>query len=275
MPGLPVRVYECSVTGVGENNRVLSAKSRKGRQFTDVSYLLPWISANGSGIDLIPKTGDSCLILATPQPVKTRSSAPGPRAGGNGFAMCIGFKVPPQAVGGIELGGRLPGLPQGSIGIQCKSEGGAVGQLILTRGGTTLIAADSDCRTLYSSVDSSIIHIFNNWKVIGPGGHVRWTREQGKEDVHYHAQYRTKTEGAEFTVDVAIDNGGGEQSLDPVSITVHRDGGNPYLQVRVDTNGEAHIEGESINIFGRAGVSIDGAQVKIKNRQVLGQGDPI
>jgi hypothetical protein len=271
MPGLHVRLYECQVTGVHENDRVLDAQSRSGRSFRQTSYLLPWISANGSGIDLIPKTGDHCLILATPQPTHNRLGKDLPGS----FSVCIGFKVPMGLGGGQEQGGRLQNLPQGSMGFRVVAESGNEALLLLTRGGTAIIGAGGTCRTLYSPIDKSIIHLFDNWELSGPGGFVKWTREKGKGDVRYHAQYRTKVEGAEFTVDIAIDNGGGLQSPDPVSLTVHRDGGRPYLRVRVDVNGEAHIEGESINIFGRAGVNIDGAEVKIKNRQVLAQGDPI
>lgn len=271
MPGLRVRLYECQVTGVHENDRVLDAQSRIGRSFRQVSYLLPWISANGSGIDLIPKSGDHCIILATPQPVHNRLSKNLPGS----FSVCIGFKLPVGMDGGLEQGGRFQNLPQGSMGFRIMAEGGNEAILLLTRGGTAIIGAGGTCRTLYSPIDKSIIHLFENWELNGPGGFVKWTRQKGKNDVHYQARYQTKVRDAEFTVDVVIDNAGGLQSPDPVSVTVHRDGGRPYLQVRVDADGEAHIEGESIHILGRAGVTIDGAQVKIKNRQVLAQGDPI
>lgn len=275
MPGLRTRIYECHVTGVHELDRVIDARSRSGRVFKQIGYLLPWISANGSGIDIVPKTGDQCLVLATPEAPRGRQGPPAAREKSASFAVCIGFKVPVSVNSqGLELGERLSSLPQGSMGLRTLSEDGNEALLLLTRGGTALIAANSGCRTLYSPVDSSIIHLFNNWEMNGPGGHVKWMRREGSDVVKYEAQYRVGTaEDTGVRVDVRV---GGEGEDDPVDIVVGTpDHQYPYLRVRVDANGEAHVEGESINITGRANVNIDAPQVMIKNRQVLDQGDPI
>jgi len=272
MPGLSVRLYECYVEGVSAIDRVIDAKSRNGTLFKGVSYLLPWISANGAGIDLVPTTGDQCLILASDRNVDNVLGPPSPNSAGGRLTVCIGFKIPVSASSqGLELGGRVPELPPGSMAIRTLSEDGNGGTLILTRGGSALIGANDQCRTLYSPIDSSIIHLFNNWKLIGPGGYVQWRREKGSDVVNYDAQYRVGTDSDSLAVNVHI-GGDGDNPLD---IVCGPPGGNPYLRVRVDANGEAHIEGESLNITGRAGVDIDGAQVRIKGRQVLGQGDPI
>jgi hypothetical protein len=274
MPGLNVKVYDCWVTGVREQDRLVDVKSRGGVTFEACSYLLPWISAVGVGIDVIPKYGDQCLVLAT-----------SPAGGGSGrMAMVIGFKIPTSPeYAGKELGGRREGLPQGSIAIRAGLEGDENALLLLTPGGTVLLSANETCRTLYSPVDSSIVTLFNNWELRGPGGFVRWTRETGTDDVAYHALYATKVALAtnpeeaqsapgELAVEVKI---GGEGD-DPLDVSVaSAPESNPFLRVRVTADGEAFVEGESINIIGRAGVTIDGANVTIKGRQVLGQGDPI
>ena len=276
MPGLPVEIYECHVQAVHEDDLVIDVKSRGGAEFRGVSYLLPWITANGSGIDLVPKNGDQCVILASRPPTSNQSGAP--RAGGSDrgrYVVCIGFKLPvTPGAGGRELGGRIPGLPQGSMGFRVVSEDGNEALLLITRGGTVLLGANEGCRTLYSPVDSSIIHIFNNWELNGPGGFVRWTRVEGETAVKYEAEYRTEVEADQtaMRIGVRVDGAG----ANPIDIIMHNgDESRPSLRVRIDVNGEAHVEGEIINITGRAAVNIDGAQVKIKNRQVLGQGDPI
>ena len=276
MPGLPVEIYECQVRGVHEDDRVIDAVSRTGALFQGVSYLLPWISADGSGIDFVPKVGDQCLILASAVPRANPRGAPFPGQVERGrYVICIGFKLPvTKGAAGLCLGGRLAGLPQGSMGFRAVSEDGNEALLLLTRGGTAIIGANEGCRTLYSPVDSSIIHIFNNWELNGPGGHIKWTRVSGQGHVQYEAEYRTEAiaEQSAMRVNVNI----GVDDANPVDVTVSTGpGARPYLRVRVSSSGEAFIEGEIINIVGRAGVNIDGAEVKIKNRQVLGQGDPI
>jgi len=263
MPGLPTKLYECHVTGVRESERLIDVESlRTGQKFSNVSYLLPWISSVGSGFDCVPRVKDKCLVLATD---------PRPNQGfGGRVVVCIGFQVP-LSDGTGELGERISGLPQGSMVMRSVAEDGSEALVMTTRGGTVLVKATETCRTLYSRLDSTILHVFDNWKMTGPGGHVRWERDRDK--VKYHAQYQVtaRNEAGDFRVNVDIDEG----DSDPVSVTVGNGGDRPFLQVRVDSNGQAHIEGESINIRGRAGVSIDGAEVKIKGRQVLGQGDPI
>lgn len=267
MPGLPVGIYECYVKAVHEDDRVIDVVSRGGATFSRVSYLLPWISANGSGLDLVPKTGDKCVVLASPRPRKASSGR---------YVICIGFKLPvtPNAPG-QELGERIQGLPAGSMGFRSVTEDGNEALLLLTRGGTAIIGANTGCRTLYSPVDSSVIHLFNNWEMTGPGGFVKWTRQAGESAVVYEAEYRTEVESEQSgpqRVHIKIDGAEG----DPVAVTVHAgDTERPYLRVRVSSDGEAFIEGEQININGRAGVNIDGAEIKIKGRQVLSQGDPI
>jgi hypothetical protein len=254
---------------------MLSVTSRNGTRFEGVSYLLPWITANGSGIDIVPKVGDQCLVAAEPEAVRVQGGSMAIDSSRRWrFAVCLGFKLPgsPNAEG-VFLGDRISGLPQGSIALRSVSEDGNEAMLLLTRGGTAMLTANETCRTVYSPVDSSISHIFDNWQMKGPGGHVKWTRAEDSEAVKYEAEYRSLvSEDEGHRVRVTID----EEADNPIEIRFDNIGyGRPLLHIYIDERGEAHVEGEQINIRGRAGVSIDGAEVRIKNRQVLGQGDPI
>lgn len=269
MPGLTTRVYECSVTGVSEVNRLLSAKSRNGTVFQDVSYVLPWISANGSGYDCVPQTKDKCLILATPE-----------RGERGRMAFVIGFQVPPsRQYEGLELGDRRR-LPPGSMAMRAVAEDGNVAEVVCSSGGTVLVSSNETCRTLYSPVDNSVSTLFDNFELLGPGGHVRWRRDE--RSVSYRAEYRTNTTMHDERVaesrpdDLIVNvNIGGPQD-DPLDVTVTSAvGGRPALRVRVDTNGEAWIEGESLNLIGRAAVNIDAPTLTIRGRAVLAQEDPI
>ena len=274
MPGLNVKVYDCWVTGVRELDRVVDVKSRNGTIFEACSYLLPWISSVGAGIDVIPKTGDKCIVLA---------SDPQERSSGR-MAFVIGFELPfSSQYQGFQLGGRRAELPQGSIVLRSGLDGDESGYLVMTPGGTIVVSANETCRTVYSPVDSSVITLFNNWQLRGPGGYVEWFREPGSDAVSYHAKYatnvclaQTEDEGqspGELLVDVRI-GGEGDDPLD-IQVTPVPNSETPQFRVRVTADGEAYIEGESINIIGRAAVNIDAANLTIKGRQVLGQGDPI
>lgn len=275
MPGLSTRIYECEVRGVNENSRTVNALSQNGTYFKNVTYMLPWISLRGSGIDCVPQSGDKCLILATGEQVHgRRGAAKASQVFKGRMAYVIGFVLPatPNAQG-LYLGGRMPDLPQGSIVFRTISEDGNEAMLLLARGGTAVLQANGQCKTAYSPLDNSISHIFNHWEMKGPGGFVKWTRDDGESSVRYEAQYRvgaSEEEGQQVNVRI-----GGDTDT-PVEISVSEPTyANPYLKVTVDSQGQARIEGEFIDIFGRAGVNIDGADVRIKNRQVLGQGDPI
>lgn len=274
MPGLNVKVYECWVTGVRERDRVVDVKSRSGAVFESCSYLLPFISAAGVGIDVIPKTGDKCIVLASP-PAMTNKGR---------MAWVIGFEITVNpGYQGLHLGGRDPKAAQGSITLRAGLDGDETGYLHLSPGGTVLVSANGQCRTVYSSIDSSIISLFDNWQLRGPGGYVEWFRDPGSEAVSYHARYATNVDLAntedggqaagELLVDVRV-GGEGEDPLD-IQVSPAPNSDNPQLRVRVTSDGEAYIEGESINIIGRAAVNIDAANLTIKGRQVLGQGDPI
>ena len=274
MPGLNVKVYECSVTGVRVNDRLVDVLSAGGVTFKKCSYLLPWITGAGAGIDVIPKTGDRCMVLAT--------SDEGKGDGGR-VPVVIGFRVPSAlGSGGKELAGRRENLPQGSICLRAGLESGEEGCVLLTPGGSVLVSANEICRTLYSPVDCSVVTLFNSWELIGPGGFVKWIRESGSEAISYHASYSNNTalangtaedsQPGDMTVDVKI--GGEQEDLIDIQMTPNLES-NPYFRLRVSTDGEVFIEGESITIDGRAALTLKSPNLTIKNRQVLGQTDPI
>ena len=275
MPGLSTRIYECEVRGVNENDRTVNALSANGTHFKNVTYVLPWISLRGSGLDCVPQNGDKCLILASGEHMQGRRGAPKANQSFKGrMAYVMGFVLPPTPnAAGLYLGDRIPDLPQGSIALRTISEDGNDARVLITRGGTVVLQSNEACKTVYSPIDNSITHIFDNWEMKGPGGFVRWTREDGESEVKYEAQYRvgaSEEEGQQVNVRI-----GGDADT-PIEISVGEPTyERPYLRVTVNAQGEANIEGEIINITGRVAVNIDGADMRIKGRQVLDQQDPI
>lgn len=277
MPGMKLRLYECQVTGVQSDHRTISAISRNGTRFEAVTYLLPWISANGAGIDIVPKVGDQCLIAAEPEKVRVEGGSLSVNTSASWrYSICLGFKMPgtPRA-GGLFLGDRVSGLPQGSVALRTVSENGDEAMLLLTRGGTALIRVNETCQTIYSPVDSSITNIFDNWELKGPGGHVKWRREEDSEVVKYEAEYKTRVSGdTGFKVNVTIDEG----ASDPVSFEVNNSNlsPDPLIKIYVDATGQVHIEAQSLYIETQANLNIRSrGTFLINNRLVLGQGDPI
>lgn len=266
MPGLAVRVYECFVTGVRPLDRVIDAKSRGGVDFRNVSYLLPYINLLGGGIDCVPQSGDRCLILSSDvDPNNVHRSR---------FTFCIGFALPvTPTAGGLELGGRITDLPPGSTAISAVGEDGSDARVICYQGGTVFLGSGLSASTLYSPIDKSITHVFDNWQMFGPGGQVTWSRESGESAVRYEAEYRVDAEDEEATkVNVKI---GSDESL-PLEISVSQGALDPPpLRISVNSNGEAFIEAQSLSIFGDKTVDIDGGQVVIKGKQVLSESDPL
>jgi hypothetical protein len=268
VPGINVKIYECQVTAVRIEDRVFDAKSRNGTPFKNVSYLLPYANLLGGGFDATPRSGDSCIIAAD-------SASSSPTWIGR-WAICLGFRLPvtPNA-GGLELGGRITDLPSGSVVMRAIDEEGNDARVVCFSGGTVLLGSGDACQTVYSPVDKSIIHVFNQWEMHGPAGYVRWLRETGSSDPWYRAQYRTRTNEDEDALRVDIDIGGSEDNPVRIDVTRLADQEVPNLTIRVDSFGEVFIEGESININGKSSVDITGGTVSILGREVLKQTDPI
>lgn len=264
MPGVPVRLYECTVLGVSAKDRVMTARSRNGADFRNISYMLPYMNLLGGGIDFVPKSGDKCLVLSTPMeagPLKSR------------LAVCIGFEMPvnPQS-GGLQLGGRDTDLTPGSVGIHAKGEDGSDAYVLCLAGGTLVMGSGNACSTLYSPIDNSVMHVFDNWHMLGSGGHVRWTRDGSS--VSYQSEYRTEVDEESQATKVNVRIGG--DGDDPLEIVVGQGALDPPpLRIAVGADGEVTIEGQVINIRGDKSVDIDGGQVTIKGKQVLGEKDPI
>lgn len=236
MPGSVPRIYECRVQAVRSRDRVLDAMSVRGRQFKDLSYLLPYINALGSGFDCVPNVGDTCIVMAAD----------------SGLEVVIGFRVPLVDGGnGQELGGRIDPLPEGSAALRAVGEDGSDARVICYRGGTVVVGSGSLAVSVYTPL-GFIQHLFDNWQLTGPGGFVKWTRQPGTNKVAYSAQYRVRVDekDAGFRVDVAI--GEGET---PVSVAVMRqqDDPRPALKISVDNQGVAHLDANvlEVNAFAR------------------------
>jgi hypothetical protein len=244
--------------------RLIDARSiYTGQSFKGISYALPYISSFGGGVDFIPRVGDRCLVLATDQ---------GRFGSGGRWAMCIGFRngfgAQPQA---------RQAMDEGAVCIRSVDEQGNDAYVVCHTGGTVLIGSGQAAKTVYSPLNSTIAHLFDNWESRGSGGHVLWNRAQGSGETTLDIECRTRSNpddtGARIRVQVGIDE------ENPVVIEVvnekSADAGTPPMRVRVSADGQMWLEGESINIVGRAAVSIDAPTLNIKNRPVLTGGDPI
>jgi len=261
-----VRAYDCFVTAVRPGDRVIDVRSISGgARFSNVSYLMPYITALGSGVDCVPQEGDRCLVLA--------SEAPSAHAGR--FVICIGFQLPTGSGGGLYLGGRDPDLPPGSVAIRAVDELGHEAKVICYRGGTLLIGSGQTATTLYSPIDSSIIHLFNTWEMIGPGGRVTWAREGGKDNVTYAAEYRVKADEEADGFRVNIEIGVDDATPVRVAVTRKKEDDLPALVVTVDGDGVAKIAANQLVVTAYANIDINAPEVTIKGRTVLDQKDPI
>lgn len=258
MPGSSVRIYECRVQAVRATDRVLDAISVRGRQFKDLSYLLPYISALGSGFDCVPAVGDTCLVMAAE----------------NGLQFAVGFRLQLADGGeGKELGGRIPDLEQGSVGMRAVGEDGSDARVICYRGGTLVVGSGSLAASVYTSM-GFIQHLFDNWVMEGPGGHVKWTREPETNRVTYEAEHRVFVNAADpgFRVNVTISDGDV-----PVSVSVTRQAQDPRpaLQVSVDSQGIARIAGNIIEMNALARLELTAPNLILNGRRLTPSTEPV
>jgi hypothetical protein len=264
MPGLSVKLFECTVEEVSEANRVItSAVSRKGRRFKNLSYMVPYINMLGSGLDFLPQRDDTCLVLA---------GDPGT------FETCIGFKLRPTKGpnGGLELAGRLKSLPPGSMAIRAVGEDGSEARVIAYRGGTVVIGSGALATSVYSPL-GEIKHLFDKFEMNGPGGFVRWRREKGEKTVTYEAEYRVNTDAAQEGMRVNIRIGPANEKKDPVSIVVSRrkDDAAPALSLTVTKDGEVKFNGNLVDINVLARLIINCPNIVLNGRRILPIDDPI
>jgi hypothetical protein len=259
------RVYECEVLSVSASERRIDARSYiTGTKFPGISYALPYMNALGGGVDFVPRSGDRCLVLA----VDSQSGLSGGR-----FATAIGFEN-----GFVQgLGGRRSDLTEGSVCLRSVDESGNDAHVIAYSGGTVVIGSGQSVRTVYSPINATIAQLFDNYEARSSGGHVLWNREPGTDNVTLDAEYRTKSSpqdpGLRLRVQLGLD------SENPLVIeAVNEDSADqerPPFRLRVSADGQMWMEGESINIIGRAGVTIDAPTLNIKGKPVLGEKDPI
>jgi len=261
MPGLSPRVYECTVTNVNSETRLLDAVSRRGRRFDKISYLLPYMNESlGSGLDFIPQNGDQCIVMAA--------------GDGGGLEFVIGFKKKFIAGKG-ESGGRIPGssLPPGSIGIRVLGEDGSEAKIIAYRGGTVVIGSGAMATTIYSPLGVAK-HLFDTWIQEGPGGKVSWSRRKGSDSVEYDAEYRTKAQKDVDGFRVRVHIGSGDQ---PVRVEVTRKMTDPIpaLTLAVNSDGTVDLNANVMRVKALARLDIDSPNLILNGRRVLPQEDPI
>jgi hypothetical protein len=264
MPGRQPRIYECEVLSVSAGDRVITARSFvSGARFSGVSYILPYINSLGSGLDVVPRSGDRCLILATDPQGLSKGR----------YAVCIGF----QTGFSPGIGGRRADLTEGSVCLRSVDEEGNDAHVICYAGGTLVIGSGQSARTVYSPINSTIAHLFDNYESRGSGGHFLWNRESGTDQVRLDVEYRTRATPSDTGMRIRVKLGVDPEN--PVLIEmVNEESGDaetPPFRLRLSADGQAWLEGESINIIGRAGVTIDAPTVNIKGKPVLGEKDPI
>lgn len=257
MPGSAVRIYECRVQAVRGHDRVLDAISVRGRQFRDLSYLLPYISAMGSGLDCVPNVGDTCIVLATE----------------NGLQVVVGFRIVLADGGeGKELGGRVDPLPEGSMAMRAVAEDGSDARVICYRGGTVIVGSGALATSVYTP--GMIQHLFDNWTQEGPGGFIKWTRAQGKDKVEYHSQHRIPVDPAVRGYRVNVDIVDGDV---PVTVTVARDDGDPIppMKITFDKDGKVIIDTTIMKIRALATLELEAPNLVLNNRRVRPTLEPL
>jgi hypothetical protein len=264
MPGRQPRIFECEVISVLADDRVIDARSFVGgTRFNGISYLMPYINSLGSGLDMVPRSGDRCLVLATDVQ----------RLSQGRFAICIGFET------GFNpgIGGRRGDLTEGSVCLRSVDEEGNDAHVICFAGGTVLIGSGQAARTVYSPIGSTIAHLFDNYEARGSGGHFLWNRDPGSDKIRLDVEYRTRSSPTDTGMRVRVKVGVDPEN--PVFVEMvnedSADSETPPFRFRLSSSGEAWLEGESINIIGRAGVTIDAPTVNIKGKPVLAEKDPI
>lgn len=257
MPGSLLRLHECRIQAVRQKDRVVDARSVRGRMFKNLSYLLPYINARGSGLDCTPEVGDTCLVLADE----------------SGLECIIGFRLTLAEGGdGLELGGRIDPLPDGSMAMRVVGEDGSEARLVCYRGGTVVLGSGALAVSVYTPM-GGISHLFDNWEMTGPGGFVKWARDPQTSIVRYQAEYRVSTDpeadGFRVNVDIAPP-AAGDSDPTPVRVTVTRkkDDDHPALDVSVGQDGRAHIKANILNIEALATITIDAPNVVVNGRRV-------
>lgn len=258
MPGSTVKIYECRVQSVDAVGRTITVRSIKGRKFVNVSYLLPYIAAAGTGIDLVPEVGSTCIVLG---------------AAGSDLNVVIGFRLTLAEGGeGRELGGRIKDLPEGAMGFRVKSEDGSEAKLICYPGGTAVVGSGKRAVTVYSNA-GDIRHLFNSWQMTGPGGHMKWSRKEGSKKVSYSSEYRVNTKAAEPGLRVNVDIADGDTPF-RVAVTRQQNDPRPAFEVSVDKDGVARIKGNVIELNAFARFEVLSPNVILNGRRLKPTKEP-
>jgi len=216
-----LQIFECSVKSVDSDSRVLNCTSLGGRDFYQVSWLLPWLSNNGGGFDAIPKQGDRCIVASD-----------GQRTYVLGFAQNL-----------ISTSPTRESLEEGGIGFKIQNEDGSYAKLLLNNGGAVVLQANGVLNSFWNPIDSSVIHHFFNMEQITPGGFIKWRYNDQTGSVTYEAQYKNSATASEaLEVKIRFD----ETPKDQVHITLKKlqNEKSKRLQIRMDQSGAFMISSD-------------------------------
>lgn len=253
MPGAAPRIYEATVTSVDSVARTLDARSIRGREFKGISYLLPYINSIGSGIQCVPREKDNCIVLSADI----------------GLEVVIGFRLSPADIGAGSFA-----VPPGSSYMRAVSEDGTDAKLIAYAGGTVLVGSGSSAVSTWSPA-GAIMHVFDSWTQVGPGGHVKWYRRKDSSDSVFEFEHRVKLnpEDDGFRVKGKIDSA--DDFPFHVSVTRKNEDQNPCLDIKVSKDGKSYIDSNILEINAYAALRIKAPRVFINGRPVKPIQEPI
>jgi len=166
-------------------------------QLTGLPMMTPYVAADGSGVNVLPDVGTTCLVLES----------------ADGSTAVLGCLAKPTPTSGLP--GFSGGRPANELGdlIYTTKEGNFVKIL---RGGIVHLGASGLANRMYIPVANLIRDVFERFEALSPCGEIKWLHSEitgptgNPDDVGAVLTYRVKekatdspADGKLFTVEVA------------------------------------------------------------------------
>ena len=239
-----LQLFECSVKSVDTDKRILSCTSINGRDFQQISWLLPWLSSKGGGIDIVPTRGDRCLVASDGQ-----------------RTYVLGF-----CQNTISTEEHRESIDEGSIGFKIQNEDGSYAKILLNNGGAIIIQANGMLSSFWNPIDNSVIHHFFSMETICPGGYIKWRYNDQTGAVTYEAQYKNSAIDTEAT-EIKISFDQTENNEFDIILKQLRNNKSRRLHIRADKSGSFMIEADvSIVIRSKGILILDAPIIRVNNR---------